>query len=131
MSQSLSVLSIVRWRQATTPHCCSCVRRTVELCVLGNVISVATTAWLKSCGQRGLVVVLVAGPAAECDHSSSQRPSHDLLCLTTSAKGRWRQWRSSEQCHSRLLHSPTHTVTHLHIYPHVYILNIPRLILYQ
>ena len=119
MSQSLRLRrdSILRWRQAATPtaptaHCCCCVQRRVVMWVRCNIIVLATTAWLESLCRRGRVVVVVDCSAVECDYCSSQWPTRDLHCLMTSDEATRRPCMNVEFYHGRLLHSPTHTVTH-------------------
>jgi len=114
MSQSLRLRrdSILRWRQTTTTHCCYGVQRRVVMWVRCNIIVLAPTAWLESLCRRGRVVVVVDCSAVKCDHCPSQRPTRDLHCLMTSDKATWRPCMNGELYHGRLLHSPTHTVTH-------------------
>ena len=116
MSQSLRLRrdSILRWHQ-TTAHCCCCVQRRVVMWVRCNIIVLASTARLESLCRRGRVVVVVDCSAVECDDCPSQRPTRDLHCLMTSVQAPRRPCMNVELYHGRLLHSPTHTVTHMSV----------------
>ena len=96
--------------------CFQCrVERRVVMWVRCNIIVLAATAWLESLCRRGRVVVVVDCSAVECDVCSSQRPTRDLHCLTTSNQALWRRRRLNAVLHrGRLLHSPTYTVNDLH-----------------
>ena len=122
--ESFIVDWILRWRHAAasshwtvpakTNHSCR-IQRTVVMWRHWRAIALASTAWLESELERGLAVVEVDCSAVECDHWCSRRPAAVLCCLMTSDKDTsWCQWMSPTRHRSRLLHSPTHTVTDIH-----------------
>jgi len=111
ISLLVNVDRIARWRREY-PSCCGVERRVVT-CARCNTIETANAArGRERICRRGRVVVVADCSAVECDHCCGQRPTRDLHCLMTSAKATRRPCTNVESHPVRLLHSPTHTVTH-------------------